>query len=552
MGLLDRTRIAIAHRIAGRPYTEVGTHAGSSSGTPAVDNNPYYYFGYAGDVSMATLISYYETSPYLRSTVDMVVDHTVGNGYHLKADTSNTKGRRALDIVTRFMEQRNMGALNREIARDTILSGNWFGTPLIINDTGEFSGTITIPLSSITNISRDPYTGEITSYRQHATGIGAANIPAKHIIHFARNHIDGSAWGEGLGQMQCRPGIGYKQPNGKTVARAPWVRIWEMMADVSSKQFYQGAPRFMIALPNSMPPDERKKLEQLFMKLAPGQFVITSGDSGSTAKVETISLPTQGKFGDIAASMKEQAIISLQNPAIELNTKMGMTYASAREAMEAIIPGIRGYEADHARFVERNIIWPLLAYEFGVRDPAVEMPDIIAESGIEMKWGQASTMDIETILKAMPIIDNDKLIRDYVRVEDIFNLLNAAGLQLTMMSEEEAQQRRDERAARMPDFSGGNDNSENDDPNDTSKDKKKDIDKSAKSDISGDDAADTPVSHVMHEVEMARIKHNAAELEEDEKARRKILRGMARKMENTMWLKDDANEKSGKERHRRK
>ena len=394
-----------------------------SSNSTYGNNDLLYNHWIEPEVHMPTLMSYYKTAYLLGATVDAHTEHSVGNSYNITADTGTKKGKQALDIIKKAAHEMNLEKLNRQIAQDMWLSGNWFGTKINVHDGGAFEPPQALPLSAFSGIWRDEE-GEVTKYRKYiqTPGVDRDEIAADQISHFGRNHQNASPWGTGLGQMVCRRGIGYKDSRGKTIKRPALVEIWEMLDDVLPKTAYAGLPRYFVS--GEMGDETATALSKILQKLNPLQAVAINAKG---AKVEAMGLNTQNRFNDVLQRVQNSSIISLQNPTIQLWTSMSFTYASSKEAMEALMPLIMGYERDHKRFVEQEIFRPIIDKALG--------PQYWDKVNIELNWGQPDTLDLDSI-ETLTRIASYPIMQSVFDPMDIIAALKDTGLEINPLKAE--------------------------------------------------------------------------------------------------------------------
>lgn len=419
------------------------------------------------EIAFDIMMAVYRTSFLLNSTVQMAADHSVGVSYHITTDPDADKDGVIRDRIMQICRSMNLDGLNRQMAMDAWNCGNCFLTaPKFITAPTEGSIAVDaptaanqgempeitepttiivppriIPLSAIfavtiqyehAPIPAGPY---ITDYRMHGAGTPATlggfgalanahKVSASDIIHFNRNNEDASVFGSGLGQALCRPGLGYDTATGKQVIRPAYYRALEMVDDVVAKQFYAAQPKHFVNLPGA-DDQEMDDMNDAMNHLDPQRSVVTNRKDAS---VTTMSLETQGKFGDYMEHVKSNAIMLLQNPLIKLYTEMSFTFASGNAAVEEAIPQLMSYRRDHALFVEEYILRPIVEHEF---------PDADWDAlNMRINWGAADTIDLES-LKTVTDIASRQPIKRYVKVEEIFGLLQEAGINLTPKDESE-------------------------------------------------------------------------------------------------------------------
>jgi len=385
------------------------------------------------EIPMATLYRYYKTAYLLNSTVNTHTEHSVGNSFHITANTDTAKGKEAFELINKFAYEINLEKLNRQIAIDMWIAGNCFMTPLELEkgDKKELliKGAEVLPLSSFVAAYRDR-DGNISKWRrysdQHAPDDDRNSVMADDILQFSRNNENGSPWGNGVGQVVCRRGVGYNNTSKKRVIRPALVEVWEMLDDVLPKQVYGGLPKFF----GSGKGASKQVMDQLGQKLAkanPLQTVMTNAD----IKIESLMLDTKNRFNDALMRIQNASILALQNPMIQLWTSMSFTYASSKEAMEAMMPLIKGYERDHKRFIEQYLFRPVI--EYYMDEKAWD------KVNIELHWGEPDNLELDSI-ETVTRIASYPIMRGRLNPDDIINMLKESGIEVSPVEQEEKQE----------------------------------------------------------------------------------------------------------------
>ena len=270
----------------------------------------------------------------------------MGAGFYNTANTDTLAGRKCLDLVNDFCKDWNLDELNQLIAIDVWTSGNAF-LDILSTEKIPMAGIKMLPLSSFTRIHRDER-AEVLQYEQNWGG-RYHHIDAKHILHFKWMPEDASAWGTGIGQILCREGEGYQTQAGNKSKRPAFFQAREMMSDVTIKTAYAGMPRFAVKAPQSKN-DDLRSLANLINKLDPLQSIVHNQDTD----IQNLALEIGGKYESFYRHMSQETIAATMNPMIQLWTSMSFTYASAKEAIDAMMPIIRVYQRSHKRFIENQ------------------------------------------------------------------------------------------------------------------------------------------------------------------------------------------------------
>ena len=377
-------------------------------------------YGQPPDIKMSTLVAYRRTDYMFSMITRTNTAFSVGAGYYNTVDDEGTAGKTALEIVDAYCEEWDLDTVNQLTGIDAWSAGNGFIDGLA-GMSGGASGTMLaglqqIPLSSIVGIIRDAY-GRVEKYRQLWGGLDNA-IPAEYVMHMSWLPDDASAWGTGLGQIMARPGRGYRTNSGKIVQRPPLFQSREMMSDIAVKHTYGALPRYSVKMPHAND-TAVAKMNNLFKKLDPLQHLVHNMD----AETEPLALPTQGKYDTFYRHVDDDSVMAMMSPLTRLWTSMSFTYASAKEAVDAMMPLIRYYQRKHKRFVERQIYRPILRQELGWDDAQIR------DAGVHINWGRQEPLELEAIGKIFRILSDDKL-DGLWDPHDIIDLLREAGAKL--------------------------------------------------------------------------------------------------------------------------
>ena len=369
----------IVHEIVNKPSSSIGVTKLTES-----------YAGETLDIPLKDLVENLKRNLKFKLTVFTYMANAVGVGFFNTADKSTPTGRQALETINDFAEDWDLDTLNQKMARDVWATGNSFLNP-VSSDELPFAGVYMLPLSAFTKIHRDEagnYVDFIMSWG------GRANVPIDpgDILHARWLPIDESAFGEGIGQAMGRKGIGYKTDGGTTVKRDDWFTAAEKIEDVSSKMIYAGLPRYFAFFEGEGADEEFiDNVNTQLNKLDPLQHFATNvkGD------IKTVSLDTQNRFDSFIRYIDDQIVSGTMSPLIRLWSSLNFSYASSKEAVDAMFPLIQMYQRFHKRFIEKMIYAPLIVQEGWD----------LKKANVKLHWGQEDPMtpaeigDVFNILK---------------------------------------------------------------------------------------------------------------------------------------------------------
>jgi len=354
-------------------------------------------------------------------TVFTYMANAVGVGFFNSADIATPTGRKSLEIVNDFAEDWDLDTMNQKIARDVWASGNAFLNP-VGNDELPFAGIYMLPLSSFTKIYRDAQ-GNYIKFIQNWGGRGDITVLPGDILHARWLPIDESAFGEGIGQAMGRTGIGYKTDGGTTVKRESWFQAAEKIEDVSIKMIYSGLPRYVGFFEGEGADKEFvDDVNAKFNKLDPLQHLMTN----VKGTIQTVSLDTQNRFDSFIRYVDDQIVNGTMSPLIRLWSSLNFTYASSKEAVDAMFPLIQMYQRFHKRFLEKMIYAPLIVQEgYDVK-----------KANVKLHWGQEDPMTPTEIAEVFEIL-RDPFFIDKVTPDDFIDMYIDAGIKLTKTVQKE-------------------------------------------------------------------------------------------------------------------
>ena len=406
---------------------------------PVINSLDYFsthYQGITPAVKMKTLLEYYNTCYMFGAAVDLHAAMAVGNSFRIVVNPPDEKdidlANECKQEIEKIFDDMHMDRIFHEMATSMFAFGNWFGTPL--HHEGEkmdtvWSGLRTVPIDSMVGIKQD-IDGSIMGYTQLPTygftatsASGYNDIQTNEMMHFSRNNLNGSPWGRGIGQRAAFKGVGYDLPNGNKDYRPSLFEVLEMVDSVSIKLYMAGVPRYVAMLESS---DEKlvDDANEILDTLAPAEHIALN----AKGKIETIGLDTANRFSDILKHIRDNVTMCFLNPSFTLWTNPTFSYASSQTSMESMTPLIKGYERDHKRFVERNIIKPIIEHEFG--------PDTWELIGLELMWEEPVTFMMQQLQDIMPVLESS-LMKRWIKHEDMFEIVNKLGWTLSPKEEDE-------------------------------------------------------------------------------------------------------------------
>ena len=373
-------------------------------------------YGEPAEVPMRLLINYLKTDVQFRLAVMTYTAQSAGNGYYNSADESTPAGRKSLEIVNDFAEDWNLDKHNITTAMEGWATGNSFdhftGAP-----EKPFGALYKVPISTIVRIKRDE-AGVVNAYVQQTNQGYYTDIPPEEIGHFRFMDINQNAFGEGLGQIMARDGMGYTTQAGKTVKRPSFFKINEFLADASAKLVYYGVPRFLFTPKEDGVVKEglRKDIEQSLNKLDIGQHISTT----FPADLKSVSLDTQNRFDSLFRNITESRFAGLMTPIDRLWSLNSFNYASSKEATNAMLPLVDMFQREHKRYIEQNIYAPLIIQDG--RDPR--------KANVRLTWGEVEKQTLTDIRSAFWMLKQPHF-ADKFNPDDFIGMLQDIGFKLT-------------------------------------------------------------------------------------------------------------------------
>lgn len=389
--------------------------------TAAITKATQVFTGETLDIPLADLVENLKRNLKFKLTVFTYMANSVGVGFFNSADKTTPTGRKALEIVDDFAEEWDLDTMNQKISRDVWSSGNAFLNP-VGDDENPFAGVYMLPLSSFTRIFRN-IQGEYVKFVQNWGGRGNVDVAPGDILHARWLPIDESAFGEGIGQAMGRKGIGYKTDGGTTVKREDWFTAAEKIEDVSTKMIYAGLPRYVGFFEGEgADKDFIDGVNSDLNKLDPLQHLVTN----VKGTINTVSLDTQNRFDSFIRYVDDQIVSGTMSPLIRLWSSLNFTYASSKEAVDAMFPLIQMYQRFHKRFMEKMIYAPLIVQE-GMD---------VKKANVKLHWGQEDPMTPAEIGDVFNIL-KDPMFTDKIDPITFIDMFIDSGVKITKTEMEE-------------------------------------------------------------------------------------------------------------------
>ena len=382
------------------------------------DNNfgNFADYGESAEVSMEKILAYLKRDVQFRLAVMTYTAESAGNGFFNTADESTPTGKKSLEIVNDFCEDWDLDKLNILTAIEGWATGNSFDHYTGTRD-APFSAIYKIPIETIVRIKRDE-TGTVNAYVQLASDGHYSDIPPEMVGHFQFLNLNQNAFGEGLGQIMCRKGVGYDTQSGKKRKRAPFFQINEFAADASARFLYHGLPRFLFAPKEKgvIKEETRKEIEDTLNHLDVGQHISTT----FPAEMQSVALDTQQKFDSLFRNITESRYAGLMTPIDRLWSLNSFNYASSKEATKATLPLVDMFQRTHKRYIEQNIYAPILMQ--AGRDPR--------KAKVRLSWGEVEKKTLAEIRSAFYLMSQPHFV-DRFNPQDFIDMLIDAGFRLT-------------------------------------------------------------------------------------------------------------------------
>jgi len=379
-----------------------------------INNDNSNFFGEPAEVPLSTIIDYLKRDPKFQYIIYTMMAFSVGSGFNNTANTEIPSGRKCLELINDWANDWDLDSINQDIAIDGWASGNSFIHT--VPNTEKLEGIYHIALSTITDIKRD--NNEVEFYVQQTSSGFRKKVEADQIAHFKLWPINESAFGEGLGQVLARKGVGYKTSNGNTIKRPTYFEMNEMFTDVDAKLFYSGVPRWTVMPDDSAIKFDEKEMQQInsaLSKTDPLQHVTFPRKTN----IQELGLTTRSNFQPLVARFDKEFSAATKTPLIELISAMDFSYASSEVALSTMLPLLGSYQRKHKRFIEKCFYNPLITQ--AGKNPKIIKPQI--------NWGAPQKLTVEDIAIVQSILNQSDLINKH-SPKDIVDMLIEAGVPL--------------------------------------------------------------------------------------------------------------------------
>lgn len=374
---------------------------------PVNDNSPFFDDIIEDDVKLQKIINYLRRDAKFQYVVYTLMGYSVGAGFNNTTNTDIPSGRKCLELINDFAEEWNLDEINQLMAIDGWSSGNAFLNTVPSNE--DVQGIYHIGMGTIKDIITTPQ-GEVKTYIQKSKSGFETPVEPEKIAHFRWLPINESAFGEGIGQVMIRKGVGYRTSSGKTIQRQSYFEIAEMFTDIDSKLFYSGIPRY-VTTPDSekgFSEDEMSSINSAFEKLDPLQNVTMP----KKTTTQEISLSSRSNFQTLIDRFDKEYSVATKTPLIELTSSLDFSYASSQTALQTMLPLLGSFQRAYKRFIEKCIYEPIIIQ-------AGKNPKII---NARINWGVQDKLTVEQILQIQSILNQPDLINQH-DPKDIINML---------------------------------------------------------------------------------------------------------------------------------
>jgi len=375
---------------------------------PVNDNSGFFDIDIdSDDVKLQKIIDYLRRDAKFQYVVYTLMGYSVGAGFNNTTNTDIPSGRKCLELINDFAVDWNLDEINQLMAIDGWSSGNGFLNTVPSNE--DVQGIYHIGMGTIKDIITTPE-GEVKFYVQKTRNGFETNVEPEKIAHFKWLPINESAFGEGIGQVLARKGVGYRTSSGKVIHRQSYFEIAEMFTDIDSKLFYSGLPRY-ITTPdseNGFSEDEMSSINSAFEKLDPLQNITMPKKTTTTE----IALSSRSNFQTLIDRFDKEYAIATKTPLIELATSNDFNYASSQTALQTMLPLLGSFQRAYKRFIEKCIYEPIIL-------KAGKNPKII---NARINWGVQEKLTVEQILQIQTILNQPDLV-DQHDPKDIINML---------------------------------------------------------------------------------------------------------------------------------
>ena len=142
--------------------------------------------------------------------------------------------------------------------------------------------------------------------------------------------------------------------------------------------------------------------------------------------IKTVSLDTQNRFDSFIRYIDDQIVSGTMSPLIRLWSSLNFSYASSKEAVDAMFPLIQMYQRFHKRFIEKMIYAPLIVQEGWD----------LKKANVKLHWGQEDPMTPAEIGDVFEIL-KDPMFIDKVDPETFLDMFIDSGIKIKKTEMEE-------------------------------------------------------------------------------------------------------------------
>jgi hypothetical protein len=393
---------------------------GAPKSNVEITKHNYSNYGEAATVPLKDITANLKTNLKFKLTVFTYTANSVGQGFYHSADTSKPTGRKALDLIDDFADTWDLDSMNQKIGIDVWGGGNTFLNAVPSRE-NPIAALYHLPQSMFTHIERDTQ-GEVVNYkRSWGSQVVNADTDPDSILHWAWLPFDEEAFGEGIGQALARKGLGYETENGTVVQRESWFEAAEKMDDVSSKMVYAGLPRYHANFKGEgADADFVTDVNNQLNKLDPLQHIVTNVEG----QIQTVALDTTSRFDSFMRHFDDQMVHGTMSPLIRLWSSLNFTFASSKEAVDAMLPLVSMYQRAHKRFLEKMVYEPIM------RANNID----VKKADLHLNWGKQEKLTLEEIKQVFDMLKDPAFI-DKFNADDFITMLQDAGVPLSKVND---------------------------------------------------------------------------------------------------------------------
>ena len=396
-------------------------YTGSDVESGTYRNSDAYYGDVEDHVSMYTLTKWLKRDVNYNLSARTMASFAVGKGFYLTAaNMEDATTSRAFAMIEEFADYNDLDTWLQTCALDAAAFGNSF-TVWKDGPDSDMPMIKHLPAEEFTQITTDAYGDPLEYYRQR--NMKSIRMPASDVLHFAWQKLDGSGWGEGMGQIMARKGYGFQNNRGETVYRPSHFKISEMLDKVSADAVYAGIPKHILSLQKDADPETVEKIRASLAKLDPNQHYVANRE----IKASEMALTPTGRFYDQYKRADNNAIMGVQNPISRLwASDQAFSYSSSQTMIDALFPNIHMLQRALKRFIEQMIFKPILeANAITWRDHAVRII-----------MGEEDLPDMDRISQGMEILSSPAMEGTF-NPESILDKLRDIGFDVESLMAEE-------------------------------------------------------------------------------------------------------------------